>query len=109
MLAIGIVIQGLVFAGVQGLGLTSLFATGCGLIAQFMWPGACWTIFGEVKANNSSTVHRAIYSIGIRYGMRNTISSKYAISSEGEMGCDYLLWGSGGYANPHLDTVECSA
>ncbi|KAH9208353.1 hypothetical protein DL95DRAFT_312022 [Leptodontidium sp. 2 PMI_412] len=38
VLAIGIVIQGLVFAGVQGLGLTSLFATGCGLIAQFMWP-----------------------------------------------------------------------
>ncbi|PVH73145.1 hypothetical protein DL98DRAFT_552800 [Cadophora sp. DSE1049] len=38
VLAIGIVIQGLVFAGVQGQGLTSLFATGCGLIAQFMWP-----------------------------------------------------------------------
>ncbi|KAH7309971.1 hypothetical protein BKA65DRAFT_414396 [Rhexocercosporidium sp. MPI-PUGE-AT-0058] len=38
VLAIGIVIQGLVFAGVQGLGLTSLFATGCGLIAQFLWP-----------------------------------------------------------------------
>ncbi|KAH8594620.1 hypothetical protein B0O99DRAFT_171369 [Bisporella sp. PMI_857] len=36
--AISIVIQGLVFAAVQGTGLTSLFTRGCGLIAQFMWP-----------------------------------------------------------------------
>jgi hypothetical protein len=39
ILAIGIVIQGLVFAGVQGEGLQSLFTTGCRTIAQFMWPG----------------------------------------------------------------------
>lgn len=39
VLAIGIVIQGLVFAGVQGEGLKSLFTTGCQTIAQFMWPG----------------------------------------------------------------------
>ncbi|KAL2067647.1 hypothetical protein VTL71DRAFT_15743 [Oculimacula yallundae] len=38
VLAIGIVIQGLVFAGVQGQGLESLFTTGCGVIAQFLWP-----------------------------------------------------------------------
>ncbi|CZT05628.1 uncharacterized protein RCO7_10388 [Rhynchosporium graminicola] len=38
VLTIGIVIQGLAFAGVQGQGLDSLFATGCNLIAQFMWP-----------------------------------------------------------------------
>ena len=39
VLAIGIVVQGLVFAGVQGEGLSALFTTGCEVIAQFMWPG----------------------------------------------------------------------
>lgn len=39
MLSIGIVIQGIVFAGVSGEGLTSLFTHGCEVIAQFMWPG----------------------------------------------------------------------
>lgn len=39
ILAIGIVIQGIVFAAVQGQGLTSLFIDGCSVIAQFMWPG----------------------------------------------------------------------
>jgi hypothetical protein len=39
ILSIGIAIQGLVFAGVQGTGLKSLSITGCTTIAQFMWPG----------------------------------------------------------------------
>jgi len=39
LLAIGIFVQGLVFAGVQGTGLQSLFVDGCAIIAQFMWPG----------------------------------------------------------------------
>ena len=39
ILAIGIVIQGLAFAGIQGTGLKSLFTKGCDVIAQFMWPG----------------------------------------------------------------------
>ncbi|RDW89181.1 hypothetical protein BP6252_01213 [Coleophoma cylindrospora] len=39
VLSVGILIQGLVFAGVQGTGLKSLHnATGCGTVAQFMWP-----------------------------------------------------------------------
>ncbi|PBP21103.1 hypothetical protein BUE80_DR008048 [Diplocarpon rosae] len=39
VLVVGIVLQGLVFAGVQGEGLSSLFVQDtCGLIAQFMWP-----------------------------------------------------------------------
>ncbi|KAI9049664.1 hypothetical protein LZ554_006689 [Drepanopeziza brunnea f. sp. 'monogermtubi'] len=39
VLALGIAIQGLVFAGVQGEGLSSLFVQNtCGLIAQFLWP-----------------------------------------------------------------------
>ncbi|KAF7889178.1 hypothetical protein EAF00_009478 [Botryotinia globosa] len=37
VLSIGIVIQGLIFAAVQGEGLHSLFTFGCGTIAQFMW------------------------------------------------------------------------
>jgi hypothetical protein len=39
VLAIGIIIQGLIFVAVQGLGLQSLDITGCTLIAQFMFPG----------------------------------------------------------------------
>lgn len=39
ILAIGIVIQGIVFAGVQAQGLSALFTKGCSEIAQFMWPG----------------------------------------------------------------------
>ena len=39
LLAIGIVIQGIVFCAAQGQGLTSLFTMGCHTIAQFMFPG----------------------------------------------------------------------
>jgi hypothetical protein len=39
VLAIGIVIQGIVFAAVQSQGLSALFTKGCSTIAQFMWPG----------------------------------------------------------------------
>ena len=39
IISIGIFLQGLVFAGVQGTGLSSLFIKGCGTIAQFIWPG----------------------------------------------------------------------
>lgn len=38
ILNIGIGIQGLVFAGVQGTGLSMLFIDGCSTISQFMWP-----------------------------------------------------------------------
>ncbi|CAL3966188.1 unnamed protein product [Diplocarpon coronariae] len=39
VLVVGIALQGLVFAGTQGEGLSSLFVEDvCGLIAQFMWP-----------------------------------------------------------------------
>ena len=48
VLAIGIVIQGLVFAGVQGMGLESLFTNGCENIAQFMWPGTSTCSHGGV-------------------------------------------------------------
>lgn len=39
ILSVGIFVQGLLFAGVQGTGLKSLDVKGCGTIAQFMWPG----------------------------------------------------------------------
>src|SRR3954468_14209289 len=39
VLCVGIVIQGVTFAGVQGTGLKSLFLKDCESIAQFMWPG----------------------------------------------------------------------
>jgi hypothetical protein len=39
VLAIGITIQGVAFAGIQGTGLTAIRTGPCGLIAQFMLPG----------------------------------------------------------------------
>jgi hypothetical protein len=39
ILAIGVVIQGLVFAGVQGQGLQALLADDCDVIAQILFPG----------------------------------------------------------------------
>jgi hypothetical protein len=50
ILAIGIVIQGIVFAAVQGQGLTQLFLDGggaCSVIAQFMWPGT-YTVYVQL-------------------------------------------------------------
>ena len=42
VLAIGIIIQGLVFAAVQGQGMDMLFTSGgCDVIAQYMFPGKC--------------------------------------------------------------------
>lgn len=51
ILAIGIVIQGIVFAAVQGQGLTSLFTTGCSVTAQFMWPGKYMMMVRGCKAD----------------------------------------------------------
>jgi hypothetical protein len=39
ILAIGVLIQDLAFAGVQGTGLEALTTRNCGLIAQLMLPG----------------------------------------------------------------------
>lgn len=39
ILAIGVLIQGLAFAGVQGNGLEALTTRNCGLIGQIMLPG----------------------------------------------------------------------
>ncbi len=39
MLALGIVVQGLIFLGAQATGISSLFTEGCSVIAQFVFPG----------------------------------------------------------------------
>ena len=39
VLAIGIIVQGVVFAAVQGQGMTALDSSACSTIAQFVWPG----------------------------------------------------------------------
>lgn len=54
VLNIGIGIQGLVFAGVQGNGLGSLFINGCSKISQFMWPG-------KILLNNSALLYLTLY------------------------------------------------
>tara|TARA_B100001146_G_C16004048_1_gene357997 strand:+ start:241 stop:486 length:246 start_codon:yes stop_codon:yes gene_type:complete len=40
--------------------------------------------------------------------MRDPIFPKYTVPSEGEMGCDYLLWGGGAYVDFDLDTITYS-
>jgi hypothetical protein len=39
ILALGIMVQGFVFAAVSGEGLQSLFISNCGVVAQFTWVG----------------------------------------------------------------------
>lgn len=54
VLAVGIVVQGLAFAGVQGEGLQSSNTKGCSLIAQFMWPGMWLRFLERINANESA-------------------------------------------------------
>ncbi|KAK6849849.1 hypothetical protein PG995_013682 [Apiospora arundinis] len=42
ILSLGITIQGIIFAVSQSRGMDALFAKGCSLISQFMWPGGFW-------------------------------------------------------------------
>lgn len=51
VLAMGIVIQALAFAGIQGTGLQSLTTKDCGVIGQFMLPGMHPNLFARYKPN----------------------------------------------------------
>jgi hypothetical protein len=59
ILAIGIIIQGLVFAGVQGMGLEALTTSGCENIAQFMWPG----MSASSTRKDSSLTSKALFIV----------------------------------------------
>lgn len=52
VLSIGIVIQGLIFASVQGQGLGSLSINGCGTIAQIMWIGMFDLMFASTSTDD---------------------------------------------------------
>lgn len=43
ILSLGITIQGIIFAVSQSRGMDALFAKGCSLISQFMWPGEIYS------------------------------------------------------------------
>lgn len=73
ILAIGIVIQGIAFAGVQAQGLTALFTKGCSEIAQFMWPGMFNTIFSETQL--TSVAIMIVPYIQLVFGLECTIRS----------------------------------
>lgn len=53
ILSLGITIQGIIFAVSQSKGMDALFAKGCSLISQFMWPG-------ELHSGNSSRATRPL-------------------------------------------------
>lgn len=103
VLAIGIVIQGLVFAGVQGEGLTSLFTSNCKVIAQFMWPGTYSSASSLLITNKPSSLHRAIYPIRLRSRMCHPVLSSDTIPSKRKMGCHNMLSDNCGNAHCHLD------
>lgn len=68
ILNIGIGIQSLVFAGVQGTGLHSLFIDGCSAIAQFMWPGKIFVEICIAVPNNILALFIAPY-IQVVFGL----------------------------------------
>jgi hypothetical protein len=84
ILAIGIVIQGIVFAAVQGQGLRSLFTNGCSITAQFMWPGKYIVEIHGYGADEFSTFHCAIYSICFRNRMCRPFFTKSTVPGEGK-------------------------
>ena len=73
ILAIGIVIQGIAFAGVQSQGLTALFTKGCSTIAQFMWPGTCKT--GIVRVGLIRLAIMIVPYIQLVFGLECTFRS----------------------------------
>jgi hypothetical protein len=91
VLAVGIVVQGLAFAGVQGEGLQSSNTTGCSLIAQFMWPGM-WLRFwkGSMLMNQHCLLCRTSRSSSVsnaRFDQCENCRSK----REGNMMLQYVL------------------
>ena len=87
ILAIGIVIQGIVFAAVQGQGLTALYTDGCSVIAQFMWPGKYIIEVHGNGADDFSTFHCAIYSTCFRNRMCRPIFTTSTVPGKGKTQC----------------------
>lgn len=104
VLSIGIVIQGLVFAALQGEGLHSLFTFGCGTIAQFMWIGMFY--LGPqtfLILMMFSSFHCSIYSTRVRTRMCYKIFEENAFSTKRKIRCFDMLRDNCVDVGCHLD------
>lgn len=78
VLALGIVVQGIIFAVAQSFGLESLMIDRCSTIAQFVFPGELPSCHHETVANSPSNIFAFLYSYSFWYRVRNTIVTKGA-------------------------------
>jgi hypothetical protein len=78
VLALGIVVQGLIFAIAQSFGLESLMIDSCSTIAQFVFPGTLPSCHYETIADSPSHISAFLYSYSVWCRVRNTIVTKGA-------------------------------
>ena len=78
VLALGIVVQGVIFAVAQSFGLESLMIDSCSTIAQFVFPGKLPIGYRETAADSHSNIFALIYSYSFWCRVRNTIVTKRA-------------------------------
>lgn len=78
VLALGIVVQGVIFAVAQSFGLESLMIDRCSTIAQFVFPGELPSCHHETVADSPSNIFAFLYSYSFWYRVRNTIVTKGA-------------------------------
>lgn len=102
--AIGIFIQGMVFAAVQGEGLQALFAKGCSTIAQYMWPGTSNEGTARNKANKDSDFYCSISSSSFRSRVHPAILPSSPIPSPWKIQRYDLLRNCGLNVDSHLDS-----
>ncbi len=104
ILAIGIFIQGLIFAGSQGIGMSSLNADGCSTISQLMFPGKPTRFMKTASADTLSYFYCSIYSTCFRPRMRHSSPSKVSISSSWQIRRCNLCGSDRCWAGCNLDT-----
>lgn len=95
ILSLGITIQGIIFAVSQSRGLDALFAKGCSLISQFMWPGEIHTYssnsYQAMKPlTSSSHLYRAILTSGVCPRGHIPWREVETVSAQRQMGSRYM-------------------
>lgn len=78
VLALGIVVQGIIFAAAQSFGLESLMIDRCSTIAQFVFPGKLPVGHRETVADSTSNISAFLYPYSFWCRVRDTIVKKRA-------------------------------
>lgn len=94
VLAIGISMQGIIFAVAQSIGLKTIYVLGCGTIGQFVFPGKLSPLHAKVSPSltSNSFVSSTIYTAGLWARMRTAIISDRTLQSERNIRCNSLPW-----------------